>query len=273
MNPQRGYYSVVQFCPDLDRFEAANIGVVLFCPESGFLKALISQNNSRIIKFFGSEGQDWKQINAIKKGLQDRLEKEHPSMRTVDDFRQFVATRANAIQLTTPLPMKVFDHETDLAKLYERLLGKSVATSSRKKLRKTVAEKFSAAGLQKKIVSDVRIEVPIRGREIEIPFGFQNGRFNLINPVQFTSGNPDRSFRTASPYAIEGKSIYDHPDPRRGEMQLVVLGQFRANDDKSRELVRHALHENHVKLYAMEELPDLIDEIRRTGKDVASAES
>ena len=56
MKPEKGYYSVIQYCPDLGRFEAANMGVLLFCPESGFLKSLMSGNNSRIIKFFGSEG-------------------------------------------------------------------------------------------------------------------------------------------------------------------------------------------------------------------------
>jgi hypothetical protein len=31
--PVRGYYSILQFVPDLKRSEGANIGVVLFCPE------------------------------------------------------------------------------------------------------------------------------------------------------------------------------------------------------------------------------------------------
>ncbi|MFN9234997.1 MAG: hypothetical protein ACK6D4_10185, partial [Planctomyces sp.] len=36
---------------------------MLFCPDSGFLKVLTSANNGRIIRFFGSAGHDWKQIN------------------------------------------------------------------------------------------------------------------------------------------------------------------------------------------------------------------
>jgi len=30
MNPTRGYYCIIQYCPDLGRLEAANIGVLLF---------------------------------------------------------------------------------------------------------------------------------------------------------------------------------------------------------------------------------------------------
>jgi len=33
MTAHKGYYSVVQYCRDRSRLEAANTGVLLFCPE------------------------------------------------------------------------------------------------------------------------------------------------------------------------------------------------------------------------------------------------
>ena len=167
MKPQNGYYSIVQYCPELSRFEAANIGVLLFCPDSGFLNVMTSGNNRRIIKFFGSEGHDWKRINTIKKALQDRLDKEHKA-----------------------------------------------------------------------------------------------------NPVRFGAEDPEQSFRTACRFAVEGRSIYEHADKTLGDLQLVVVGQFRPKDDVSPTLVRRVFNESHVKLYSSEEIPKLIDEIRRTGKDI-----
>ncbi|MFN5741194.1 MAG: DUF3037 domain-containing protein, partial [Planctomyces sp.] len=121
MKPQKGYYSIVQYCPDLSRLEAANIGVLLFCPDSGFLKVLTSANNGRIIRFFGSAGHDWKRINTIKSGLQDRLDNE--GIRTVDELQHFVATRANSLQLTPPLPVKVQDPEKELRELFHEIVG------------------------------------------------------------------------------------------------------------------------------------------------------
>ena len=268
MNPQKGYYSIIQYCPDLSRFEAANIGVLLFCPDSGFLKSITSGNNRRIIKFFGPEGHDWKRINTFKKALQDRLEHEHPSIQTVESLQQFVATRANLIQITSPLPMKVFDPEKDLTELYERIVGKAAKRETRRDFKKLMGEKFVEAGLQRKIVSDFRVEVPVLGKEVDIPFGFQNGRFNLITPVPFRAAKPEQSFRTACKYAIEGQSLYSHPDQKLGELQLVVVGQFRPKDDESRVLVRRVFADSHVKLFLSEDLPTLIDDIRRTGKDV-----
>jgi hypothetical protein len=86
MKPVTGYYSVIQYCPDLGRFEAANVGVLLFCPEWHFLRALTSRNNSRIIRFFGSEGHDWARINTFKRGLEDRLQKEVSAIKCVEDL-------------------------------------------------------------------------------------------------------------------------------------------------------------------------------------------
>lgn len=37
MNTSKGYYSLVQYCPDRSRMESANLGVVLFCPDLDFL--------------------------------------------------------------------------------------------------------------------------------------------------------------------------------------------------------------------------------------------
>src|SRR5262245_23233492 len=111
MKPTKGYYSIVQYCPDLGRIEAANIGVLVFCPETGFLRAMTTRTNGRIIRFFGSEGHDWSRINAFKRGLETRLEKEHTGIKTLEDLQRFIALRANVMQITQPLPIKVVDAE------------------------------------------------------------------------------------------------------------------------------------------------------------------
>ena len=53
----RGYYSIVQYCPDPSRLEAVNIGVALFCPEIKFLKASFGRRKTGVKHLFGA--QDW----------------------------------------------------------------------------------------------------------------------------------------------------------------------------------------------------------------------
>jgi hypothetical protein len=272
MSATKGYYSLIQYCPDLGRLEAANIGVLLFCPERHFLKALTTGNNRRIIHFFGSEGHDWARINAFKQGLEDRLAVEGPEIHTLEELEHFIAQRANLIQITAPRPMKVFDALKDLDELFRELIGDVPRRGSTKGLHKLIGERFSSAGLDPKIRRGIKVTVPVWQREVEIPFGFQNGRFNLINPVRFGASDADRSVETACKYAVEGKSLHDNPDPNLGNLQLIIVGKFRQGDQDAPAKVKRVFHEYDVKLYRTTELPQLIDEVRRTGKVIESLE-
>lgn len=266
--PSKGYYSLIQYCPDLGRLEAANIGVLLFSPERRFLRALTTRNNSRIIRFFGSEGHDWVRINSFKKGLEDRILLENADIKNLDDLQRFIDQRANLLQITPPRPMKVTDPEKELHELFKEFLGETVHRTSSRSLRRMLADKLTTAGLDRKIRKDLKVSVPVLQREVEIPFGFQNGRFNLINPVRFEATNPEQSIITACKYAVEGRSLYENPDPKLGVLQLVVVGKFRSRDLESPTRVNRVFQDYGVKLFRTSELPLLIDEIRRTGKDI-----
>jgi hypothetical protein len=268
MKPSKGFYSVIQYCPDLGRVEAANIGVLLFCPERRFLKALTNSNNARIIRFFGSEGHDWKRINSIKRGLEDRLQKETSEIHEVDDLRSFIRRRANLVQISEPNFIKVFEPEKDLQELYERIIGETHATRAKRSWRLFIGDRLSTPEIAKKVIREIRVPVPVLGKEVEFPYGFVNGRFNLITPVRFAGAKADTSVATACKYAVEGESLYQEGQSDRGALQLIVVGQFRAQDRESPASVRRILDAHRVKLFESRELPQLIDEIRRTGKDV-----
>lgn len=268
MKASKGYYSLIQYCPDLGRSEAANVGVLLFCPERGFLKALTVRSNARINKFFGSEGHDWARINSFKKGLEDRLEREGGEIHNVDHLKHFIALRANLLQITSPRPMKVTNPDRELDELYREIIGEPVRRTSTRSLRKCIGDRITNAGLDNKIRRDIRVTVQVLQREVDIPFGFQNGRFNLIDPVGFEAADPEQSVLRACKYAVEGRSLQKHADPELGPLQLIIVGKFRANDQESPSRVVRVFEEHGVRLYRMNQLPTLIDEIHRTGKDL-----
>jgi hypothetical protein len=270
MNPTKGYYCLIQYCPDLGRLEAANVGVLLFCPEHRFIKALTSRNNRRIIRFFGSEGHDWARIGAFKRGLEDRIAIEGKDFQTLEHLERFIAQRANLFQITPPRPMKIIDPEEDLQELFHDFIGEGIPHRSTRTLRKYVDEKLTTAGLESKRRRDIQVNVPVLEKQVEIPFGFQNGRFNLINPVRFEATNPEQVVTTACKYAVEGRSLFEHPDPQLGLLQLVVVGKFRPRDLESPARVKRVFEDFSVKLFRTSDLPQLLDEIRRTGKDVGA---
>lgn len=122
MNATKGYYCLVQYCPDIARAEAANVGVVLFAPDHGFIRARVSDNNKRIRKFFGDEADNYQHLNAMKNALVQRIEVEKAEFGLLENLQQFVETRANKVILTNPKPVKVFNPEDDLNALFQELV-------------------------------------------------------------------------------------------------------------------------------------------------------
>ena len=262
MNPNKGWFSIVQFCPDPNRLESANIGVLLFCPALCYLDARIASDNRRIIKFFGSENFDWTLVNSFKKGLKKRLQIERQNISDHEQLLDFVDRRANQIRISPPRSIRVTEPEQQLNELFAELVGDSVRREVGVKDR--LAESLEQPSLQSKLYKSISIEVPIDGRQLQVPFAFKNGRFNLIQPVRFRSNDP---LPTAYRYAVEGDSIYGTEHDTFGKLKLLVVGNFRSRSDENRQIVKRVLQSHHVTLYAMDELETLVHEILATGKN------
>src|SRR5271155_2054881 len=118
MKPVTGYYFVIQYCPDLARQEAANVGVVLFCPEPFYLKARTARSNDRIRRFFRPANPDWARIDSLKRSIEERLTVDRDQFRDLASLERFAATRANAMRLTAPRAIAVEDPDVELRRLF-----------------------------------------------------------------------------------------------------------------------------------------------------------
>ncbi len=146
--------------------------------------------------------------------------------------------------------MKETDPETDLKDLFRESLGEKCGVSRQGTSVASWARNLTAAGLEQKILAETsRSRSRVLQKQIEIPFGFQNGRLNLIHPVRFESANPEQSLITACKYAVEGQSLYENPHAQYGEMQLFIVGKFRPKDEESLSRVRRVFQDYNVKLY------------------------
>lgn len=115
----QGYYSLIQYCPDLDRGESLNLGVVVYCQERSKLVLRMAENNQRIEQVFGDQDG---MIDHARLAIRNRIEL--GSFRTVDDLDRFIGERANAIQLTPLRWMKILNLEQDATALFYRLVEK-----------------------------------------------------------------------------------------------------------------------------------------------------
>lgn len=279
MKPNRGYYALIQYCPDLSRLETANIGVLLFCPELNFLKAQTSEIKSRVLNFFGLTKKERTRIESFAESIVERLKTERKSFQTLEDLERFIATRANAIQITAPRPMKVYEPEKDLQQLYEELVIKVEKKQDEalmldktnepiRKIEQKISQVLENQDVRQFIRKDASIEVPALHKKITVPFAFQNGHFNLIKPVYFESKRQDTLIKEACVYAVEGHSIARHSDPDYGDSRLMIVGQLAQEKKSAQDVVKNILSENEVRLFSLDELNELHNEILTTGKAV-----
>lgn len=122
MQGHKGYYSLIQYCPDLGRRESVNIGVLLLCPELSFMKALTDVELRRVCDCFAPTDAERREVEAMRESIERRLIAEASNISSLDDLISFVRSRGNAIQLTEPRPTKVNDPEKDLGTLFTQLV-------------------------------------------------------------------------------------------------------------------------------------------------------
>jgi hypothetical protein len=266
-NPAKGYYSILQFVPDLEKSEGVNIGIVLFCPDKRYLKAQTSTGNDRVRRFFGPEIDlelDLDRINAFKAAFEERLAFEASRVTTREDFLQFVNTRANQLLLTSPRPIKVFEPDSDLARLFESLVGgrrrsRTSALSSREELKQQFAHRLVERGIADRVQRDVQIESSLLDRTIVFPFAFRNGQMNVIEPVSF-EGSKKNNIDRACQLAVQGNDLITRPDP----VQLNVLGSFDPHQPETLDHVREVLRKYDVAFHNANNMGELIDMIAQT---------
>jgi hypothetical protein len=222
-----GYYSVIQYCPDPSRAEAANVGVVLYTESPRRLKVKVSEAFGRVEQFFRPNRDRLGRIMQAARSTATRLTLSADELETVGDLNQFVQTLGNDISMTPPRFAAVEDIEADLARLYDRLVGDHDHRRRRRPvvLPTAINSVFERLAQSGKVWRPGSVSVPVIGRSIDIPFAYRNGVENYVKPVLFAS-DMQRVDATAAKLAVDGDQLRRHPEQGLGETvgrQLVVV--------------------------------------------------
>jgi hypothetical protein len=270
MSFHRAYYSIIQFCPDRGRAEAANIGVLLLCPELGFVRAKTSGHPRRVRQFFGKGAVDAQRLQLIEQGIEARVRDSYDWSEGLPDLERFISTRANDIQLTPARSMKTSDPELDLDALFRDLVDDSelalvaVAKMSPSPESKALAKLDSGLrvpGVRERIRFDERVVVPVLDKPLDIPYVYANGRVNLVKPVQF-EGRAATVTRHASELAIEGDLLQKYSSD--GPRQLIVLPSYAGKASQAAENVDSLFYEYKVRVVHEEEVDAFLAEVAET---------
>jgi hypothetical protein len=144
--------------------------------------------------------------------------------------------------------------------------------TSKNKLNKELSEIFKNANLGNKIKENVTVSVNAFDFQENFPFGYQNGRFNLIKTEDLESGTDKDIRMKSSLLAVEGESLYKSRDANYGELQLVTVAKLPSSGDKSKRYIDNLMKQNNVELVSWDEINQFIDKIRQNAKPVSPSQ-
>jgi hypothetical protein len=260
-----GFFSLVQYCPDRSREEAVNLGVVLISPSHGFVGSKMSSRNERLRKFFGETLGDLGQIASMRRMLEHRL-RDDRSLSDLENFERFRRALANEFQLSTPRPIRVENPESELFLLF----GQLVEIPEPPKPLPSVPgfehldEILRTSRFKGIVQHNVQVRLPILNKSLNVPYAFQNGRFNLIQTQRFTQETEDRLLAEAYKRAAQGHLLYKHPVPGIGECKLVVVGAIGEVAKSRQEKISQLLADHDVEFYSAERIDELTEKIAAT---------
>ncbi len=260
MAETKGFFSIIQYCPDLDRGESANVGVVLVVPEAGFLGVKFSDDNEGPKQRFGKDTYDDARLTDAKQALEGRLREEGTSWSNSDELLKFGKKEGNRLLLSAPRVMLVVDPTAELEELYRRLVHVD-ARHRRRSVKPDLKVLFEPKVLDRPLRRNLQVSIPEMGT-LDIPYAYKNGRLNLIRPEGFPLEEKAAKAR-ANDLAVKGHLIYKHPENGEDRKLIIVGGFDPATPEALKHRIEYVLREHEARLVREDQIDAFAEEVRR----------
>lgn len=255
---QSGYYALLQYSPQPERQEFLNFGVLLVVPSLNFADVYISKGSSRMERVF--DGIPKARFDNEKKGFGNRLKIEFQRRQSLEAIDKLSRKLANNFRISELLPIAVEDPKIELRNLFNLLVGHEETKIKGKRIATLIKDAFVSNRIVQYLDNPKPVSIPEAGIQINAPFGYQNGAYNLIDGVRI-SGNASEDMKETGRRAIEGGLLWKHFNKSSERKRLVVVGDFSKHHDKFYDAVGELLAENNVRLYRLDNLEPLLEDI------------
>jgi len=249
-------YSIIQFSPRPERFEFVNVGVIVFDGGRKSIVPKLSDDFSRVKKVFGDASPSF--LSVALHDYVERIEFEYAKLGARISEIDFNAKRSDIFQLTPVLPVMGQNAFAVAQDLYSELVQVSIKSKRAENVSTQLARGFHERGvlslLQKRPKA---VEIPKYGVSIKADFGYQNGVYNLIDAARFDAS--ERGLAEAGKRILEGRALADTLSHR-----LIVVGDFAEKSGDFIESLKEDFRTSNSKLFAIDELDLLSEEIKRT---------
>lgn len=254
----QGKYALVQYCPVPERLEFVNIGLLLVVPDQPYLEIRFAKGQTRVERLFGKQSKS--HLDALKASFRARLLDQFKLDPYGRHFDEFAARRANEIRLSPLQPILVSDAAGDFDELFASLVGDQEPVQREPQIRRKLKEAFVKNGVDRLLDKPEEIELPEYDLSLSVPFGYQNGAYNLIDGMRLPSQAAE-GFKEAGKRAIEGSLIWKHFE-NGPQKRLVVVGDFSQQTDGFYNAVKDRFAAANVGLYRLDNMKPLYDDIQ-----------
>lgn len=256
MNEGELAYSIVQFSPRPERFEFVNVGVLVFDKRQGSLVRKFSSDFGRVKRIFGDASPAF-----LKLALEDFAERVDFEFRKRDysvSASDFNSQRAGIFQITPVLPISGKSALQAANDLFSDLVAAEARNQRQERVSTRLKRAFADAGVLSLLqVRPHAVEIPKWGVSVKADFGYQNGVYNLIDSARFDQS--ERGLAEAGKRVLEGRALAETLDHR-----LIVVGEFGDHSQDYVDSLKDEFAKAQSKLFALEEVDALAQEIRRT---------
>jgi hypothetical protein len=256
--PFHGKYALIQFCPEPDRMEFINVGLILSIPDAaGYLRVEFVEEPKRVERLFGhiSERYFRSVADVIKFRVEEGFNREFPF-----DFDEFIDRRANDVRITRLMSIRI-DHDPDweFDALFNKLVGTRRVRPPASRARAELKNLFREYNVEQILDRPREIKLKTSDISIRAPYAYQNGHYNLIDSIRITEDD-SYSLREVGKKAIEGDLLR-----RENEFfgaRLVIVADFSRQSRSFFDAVEDHMESCGVKLLEVSDVGVLIEDIR-----------
>jgi len=258
MERYQGKYALIQFCPVPERQEYLNIGLLLIVPEISFFGVRLARGQTRVDRVFGKQPKSY--FEAIKESFQHRVVAELKRAPDGASLAEFARKRANDVRLSPLQAVMVSDPKADFERLFDELVGDEERASNEPRIRRKLREAFVANKVEQFLDRPDDIELPEYGMTVNVPYGYQNGVYNLIDGMRLPAGMAN-GLREAGKREIEGGLIWKHFKNAPVKKQLIVVGDFAQQSAGFYNAVAERFADSKIRLYRLDDMRPLFNDI------------
>lgn len=263
MERYQGRYALVQFCPVPERMEYLNVGLVMVVPDLRSVSIRMVRGYSRIERIFGRQHRSY--LDAVKVSFESRLREEVSRSADGSGLIEFAQKRANDIRLSPLRSVLISDPEKDFESLFDQLVGDDDVQSKEPRVRRRLRDAFSAGKVEQFLDHPQEVALPEYGLKINVPFGYQNGCYNLIDGMRLAD-NAAEGLREAGKRAMEGGLLWKHFEHSEDCKRLIVVGDFSKQSAGFYNAVKDQFAESNVGLYRFDDLRPLFNDIEKNAE-------